>query len=163
MEIRMRKVWNIDTETYYQSPKLNQGEFDYWLIGKVYYLEKLMKNADKKYHVEIMVVAPSQPTEEVRDSYLSGLGLDDEGWEEFEKRNDEAEMARLLAETGCGATVWRELGNNLAKLLKAMREQADLIELLFGFYLDKYVNRIGTTGWDMLKGDIRAGVNRRAA
>jgi len=32
--------------------------------------------------------------------------------------------------------------------------------MFFGFMMDKPINRIGSTGWDFIKGDINAGLKR---
>ena len=36
------------------------------------------------------------------------------------------------------------------KVVDNIAQVIDIIDSLFGFYLDKYQNRIGTTGWDMM-------------
>jgi len=43
------------------------------------------------------------------------------------------------------------------------KHEAQLANMLFGFYMDKAVNRIGTTGWEAIKGDLTAGLARTIA
>lgn len=55
---------------------------------------------------------------------------------------------------GISANLWQEAGNGKAKLITAAKEQCQIIPSLFGFYMDRYQNRMGATGWDFIKGSI---------
>jgi len=52
-------------------------------------------------------------------------------------------------------TIWRAL-------MKEARQQARQCDCLLGFYLDRAVNRIGTTGWESLRGDLTSALDRVA-
>lgn len=160
MAVRFVKVLDWDTETYFRSNKLNNSEFDYWLVGKLYYMDLLTGDFPHTYHIEIMAIAPSEVPFDVRDGALSSLGMDDEELDEIDNGNVE-KLVMALAEAGIGAFLWKNNGNNKKELLKEMRQEAQLIETLFGFYMDRPENMIGSTGWDFIKGDVMAGLNRR--
>jgi len=59
---------------------------------------------------------------------------------------------------GISVPAWSENGNNVRKLLKAAKRQAQVVAGMFGFYMDGPVNRIGTSGWEAVKGNILAGI-----
>jgi hypothetical protein len=42
-------------------------------------------------------------------------------------------------------------------MLEKLREK----DFFFGFAMDQAQNRIGSTGWDLIKGDLLAGLNRQ--
>lgn len=52
------------------------------------------------------------------------------------------------------------MGNNKGELLKAARKELLGVDMLFGFYMDRPLNAIGSTGWDFIKGDITAGFRK---
>ena len=144
---------------YFRSNKLNNGDFDYWLIGNLRYMDQWTSDFPHKYYVTLMAVAPSEVPEDERDGALSSLGINDDEWDEVDSGNVEA-LAVFLAEAGIGATLWQEDGDNKGELLKEMRSQARLIELMFGWYMDKHCNMIGSTGWDFIKNDALVGLRK---
>lgn len=152
------KIRDWEDQVMWRSHKHNNGEFDFWITIKLLYLEDY-KDFAEKYHMQMMVIAPSQVPPETRDSYLGSLGLNE--FEQERAASSDEGLVEFLCESGCGAPVWSELGNNKQTLYKEAKQQAMLVgRIFFGFYMDKYVNMIGTTGWDMLKGDVEAGLRR---
>lgn len=149
-----------DDEIYWVARKpLNNGEFDYWFVMIIQDITHAMSDPPSKYYATLWVIAPDLPTKETIESYMSPLGLnehEDESVEQFDK----PVVAMLLAEAGCGVPVKQIGGNNIAVLERQLRNETELVEMLFGVYMDRPVNRIGTTGWDMLKGEIDAGMKR---
>ena len=152
--VRLSLISDYDEDTYWRSNRLNNGEFDYWLVVHV---QDVTDYHDMPFNYigTVMVVAPSQVSASTRDHYLSSLGLEDDP-----DSMKPADLAMLLAETGCGACVMQITGRNRARITRAAKQECQAIEMLFGFYLDRPVNRIGTTGWDMLQGNLLAGLNR---
>jgi hypothetical protein len=162
MTIPFKVIRDWESEMYLRSPKFNNTDFDYWLIASLTYMEALRHDFKERYHMQLWVIAPSQVPEIRRDGYLGSTGLNDEEWAVVDSGDQEG-MVEYLVESGCGVIVWSKSGNNKATLLTELRKEAEIVNLLFGFYLDRPVNMIGTTGWDMLTGDVMAGLNRKVA
>lgn len=130
-----------------------------------YYVMEVNPNEDYEYgdkrphyYVTLSVVAPEAvPTNEMQRAYdCLGMYLED-----LEKlKADPIFAVEALHDYGTYAVVWQESGNNLSKLMAEARREAQLCEMMFGFYMDRYVNRIGTTGWDAVRGDVWAGLRR---
>ena len=159
MTISFKVIRDWDSEMYLRSPKFNNGEFEYWLVAQLMYLEHYGNQFKEKYHMALWVVAPGQVPEARRDEYLSSAGLNDGEWVAVES-GDQERLVEFLVEMGCGVIVWNRSGDNKATLLAELRKEAALVNLLFDFYMDKPVNGIGTTGWEMLTGDLMAGEKR---
>lgn len=136
------------------SKKLNNGDFDYWMVLTVDNMNEIDNNPPYTYLVQLKAVSPSEAGEEELKSALECVGLED--------RTDLTDLMKVeaLTESGCSAPIWDDGGDNLKKLLKEAHKQASISETLFGFMMDKQVNRIGSNGWDFIKGDITAGLNR---
>ncbi len=136
------------------SKKLNNGDFDYWLVMVVDNMNEIDNNPPYKYLLSLNAVSPFEAGDgKIRDA-LESLGL------EHETNLTDYMKVEALIEYGISATLWSDGGNNLRELLKEAHKQASLSESLFGFYMDKRENMIGSTGWDFIKGDIMAGLNR---
>ena len=69
-------------------------------------------------------------------------------------------LVEALHSYGVYTPVWSKDGNNCARLMREARQEARQCEFLFGFYLDRPVNRIGTTGWESLRGDLTSAIDR---
>lgn len=81
-----------------------------------------------------------------------------ENWKELSHQA----KAQALLETGICATAWQEDGTSTRKLLDAAVTELGKVYMLAGFYLDRSQNAIGSTGWDFLKGNVLAGMQRRS-
>jgi len=129
--------------------KLNNGEFDYWLVISFSNWEDLTsEECDSKYLVSINAVTSQQEDKTVRDAMYS-YGL------ENEKENlTGLRLIECLESNGIFAPLKHFEGNNARKLLKMARDECELIESLFGFYMDQKVNIIGNNGWDFIKGKV---------
>jgi len=143
------------------SKKLNNGDFDYWLVMSVINMHDATGDENQeKYNVNVCVIAPSELSEKELDSALSCCGFEESKDELIEKYGATI-LVEAISDYMGGAVIFDESGNNLKKLMKDARKESDLMgSFLFGFAMDKYQNRIGSTGWDLLKGDILAGLNR---
>lgn len=144
------------------SPKLNNGEFDYWIVMEFTNMDEACgrDNAGQpKYDVSLSAVSPHQAGEEnIRRAYDS-CGLTDE------QRETATSLALVecLHSYGVSALLWQSSGNNAHKLLREARHQATCASGLFGFYMDGAKNRIGTTGWEAIKGDLNSALARTIA
>ena len=137
------------------SKKLNNGEFDYYLIIEVVNWNEQERYPEYTYNVSLSAVSPIEAIESLQSAAESY------GWtiEELESYGELA-VVECLSSYGAQAHLWDDNGNNLKILMREAHRQAELAESLFGFYMDRYQNRIGSTGWDFIKGDILGGLNR---
>ena len=69
----------------------------------------------------------------------------------------------ILKEYGIAATVWQKQGRNKTNLMREAREELHKADMLFGFYMDRPQNAIGSTGWDCIKGDTTGGYRHKSA
>lgn len=129
------------------SKKLNNGDFDYWLvIDFVNMIEAVgEKDATEKYMVSLQAVSPQEAGKEHVKSAIESLGF-------TPKTNLDKVLA--LSEYGVYSILWSKSGNNYKQLLREAHKEAENSTILFGFYMDKQQNRIGNDGWDFIRGDI---------
>ena len=151
--MRFKELENNDYNLRVISKKLNNGDFDYWLVIEVLYMNEYVPNPEFKYMVTLQAVSPDEAGPEQLKEALSSAGLNENSIE----LTDWVKVG-LLSESGCYAQLWNDGGDNLRDLLREARKQADLSDMFFGFMMDKPINRIGSTGWDFIKGDITAGL-----
>lgn len=134
------------------SKKLNNGEFDYWLVIKVEnWLDLVGENeAPATYCVTLMSISPDEAGEENLQQAFNCCGPDGES---PETATDLMKVDALMW-YGVSARLWEDSGNNIQKLMKEARRQAMLTQMLYGFYMDRQQNAIGNSGWDFQRGDI---------
>lgn len=139
------------------SKKLNNGDFNYWLVMEVINWNEHENEPEYTYHVQLCAVSPQEAANEIPNA-LNSWGMSLEELAEYGK--SEIVLVDLLSSYMGGALIWQSSGNNLRKLMQEARREAKLSTMLFGFYMDKPQNAIGSTGWDVISGDILAGLNR---
>lgn len=109
-----------------------------------------------KYYVCLHVVGPKWVSADNCESAMSNCGSDDEDWCEL----DLAQQCQILIDYGISACVWQKQGHNKAQLLREAKSELSKLSMLFGFYMNKQLNAIGSTGWDFLQGDLMAALSR---
>lgn len=142
------------------SKKLNNGEFDYWLVIEVINMIDAVGEAEatEKYAVSLLSVSPSEAGEDNLKKAFECCGLDAE--DQADLRSNPLVQVEALASYGIYAQLKSIGGNNLSKLMREIRKEAQIASMLYGFYMDAPKNRIGSTGWDLQRGDLLAGLNR---
>lgn len=129
------------------SRRLNNGDWDYWIVLEVVNMgEACGDDFPHKYMVGLSAVSPEAAGPEKVARAIEDLNIGDDP--------DEMVKVEGLHEYGVCARLWSDSGNNARVLMQEARRQADFIELLFGFAMDKPQNRLGHNGWDLIKGDI---------
>lgn len=150
---------DINWETYggkLVAGPFDNGDFAYWLVLDIVNWAEAVgedeaSEIDGTHNVTLSVVAPSEcPADQLQGA------IDSCGWEEMELDSPLA-LVWLLHDYGIFASVWNENGS-LKDLLRQGKQEAKTCEFLFGFYLDRPQNAIGSTGWDLLRGDLMAGI-----
>ncbi len=130
-----------DGDMLYLGPKDNNGEFDWWPVVRLRQDED-----DNTYTCELLVVAPDvvPPGEKERARECCDWPQDPNA--------PAADWVEPLVSYGIYACVWSAEGTNKRHLMKQVREQLTCCRSLFGFYMDRYQNRLGATGWDLIRG-----------
>ena len=136
-------------------------DFHYWLVMDVRPDED-WEYGDKKqpkYWVSLAVVSPEAADPKELQSAINSCGIPDSELPRF--MADPLFLVDCLHSYGVAAYVWQGKGNNLSALMKEARKEAQLAGgMFFGFYMDAPQNRIGSTGWDCVRGDLLAGLRR---
>jgi hypothetical protein len=138
------------------SNKLNNGEYDYWLVLVLTNLidsagEREAKEMGGKYLVSLNAVAPSQVSEQDLKKALGSWGVGELSLDEVT-----TEMRiEVLNTYGIRATLWYETGNNAHELLKEGRKHArEEGKDSFNRQLKSVANALGHTKSDALRGDL---------
>jgi hypothetical protein len=157
MPVKLKELENIDSYVVWDAGLITDSNWPVYLFVKLEYTEQYDREWAEhgKYHVSVEAAAPQAPDAETVGHAHAGWLSDDEY-----KALPDQEKARVLAEYGVKAVLWQKQGSNLRKLLKEARHEVGLINMLFGFYMDKQMNAIGNDGWDFIRGDI--GFKRKA-
>lgn len=135
------------------SQKLSNGEFDYWLVLELVNMHDATGDEDQeKYNVALYAVSPDQAGAENLKRAFDCCGIPEE------QMNEPLVQVEALTSYGVHALLWQSNGNNAHKLLREAKRQP--VEGLFGFYMDRPENRIGSTGWELIKGDINSALAR---
>lgn len=128
-------------------------------LGSISVTESGRTREYTEYNVSVFAVSPEAAGEaqlaEALEQYKNG----DEPLADYFTTN--LGKVEALAMYGIKAQLFCENGNNLAKLMKKAREHSQVIVgLLFGFFMDSPQNGIGSTGWDLIAGNVLAGLDR---
>jgi len=118
------------------------------------YMEEYVAEPEEKYNVSVLAVSPQQAEAECRKYLAENMNLN------FDEVDEKTKVSALV-EYGVYSTLFCKMGNNKKELLKTAKEEATQMNFVsFGFMMDKPQNRIGSTGWDFIKGDIMASLER---
>lgn len=136
------------------SPKLNNGEFDYWLVLELTNMhEATGEERGDKYVVELCAVSPTQAGDNLDKAFeCCGIPVGDAA------RDNEFAQVECLHSYGVRAVLVSRSGNNAHKLMREVKREP--VDGLFGFYMDRPENRIGSTGWELLRGDLDSALSR---
>ncbi len=129
------------------SPRQNNGEFDYWLVLRVTDLSSIHDSFDEGFISELSVVAPSQLSEGKIESAFRSMNPEAD-------RDNVLNCLEALYEYGYRVTVWSTQQESALVAMYRGVMQAEIVESLFGDYMDKPVNGIGTTGWKLIRGEL---------
>ena len=129
------------------SKKLNNGEFDYWLVIELVNMEEATGDTSGgKYMVTLSAVSPEQAKDHLEHAFET-YG------QKYSPKASNEEKVEVLHGYGVSASLWNDMGDDADDLIEKAKKEAEKSETLFGFYMDKPENRIGDTGWDFIRGD----------
>ena len=145
------------------STRQSNGEFDYYFVIELLNWRETVGEREappETYNVSLSVVSPQEAQDKI------GAALDCCGITEAMLQSAtgngyrDSVLVEALYTYGVHTPVWSKDGNNWRALMREARQEARQCEFLFGFYLDRPVNRIGTTGWEALRGDLTSALER---
>ena len=145
------------------STRQSNGEFDYYFVIELLNWRETVGEREappETYNVSLSVVSPQEAQGKI------GAALDCCGITEATLQSAagngyrDSVLVEALYTYGVHTPVWSKDGNNWRALMGEARQEAGQCEFLFGFYLDRPVNRIGTTGWESLRGDLTSALDR---
>lgn len=110
--------------------------------------------ANGKYHVQLLAVTPGIVGKKARESLLETIGQTQEDWDGW----DHNARCAICVDTGAHATLWQNTGNYSNSLLCEVEKERQKMHIFIGFKLDGPQNVIGSTGWDLMSGDILGGL-----
>lgn len=142
----------------WMSQVFNNGQFNFYYVLQVHFWAEAADRPEFKYAVEVSVISPDQFSENNRESAKASF-CEKAPWDSL---STETQVEMISSYAG-GPTVFAKNGNNVEALVKEAREVLSHQGITFGFSMDMTVNGSGTTGWDYLKGDIMAGLDRYRA
>lgn len=149
-------IADYDSETYYQSKQTyqfrdNELNFDYKFVVEVYDIHEMTGKEVDEYSVSLLLVPTLNSLNPQKKQNVLDQSCIDE---------DEATMYDIVSygiRVTLGAETIKQNGKYwdecepLQEALNAIANVYDTVNSLLGFYLDKYVNRIGNDGWDLLQ------------
>jgi hypothetical protein len=147
----------LDYGAKWISPKQKNGDFDYWLVIELTNMDDACgrdNEGQPRYNVSVSAVSPSEAGPENLKRAMDGFG---------ESTVNPVLQVEALHSYGVSSVLWQGNGNNAHKLLSEARKQAHVHSSLFGFAMDRAQNRIGTTGWEAIRGDLDSGIARTIA
>lgn len=141
------------------SQKLNNGQFDYWLVLDFTNMDDACGGDNKgqpKYYITVSAVSPSEAEAELEKA-LEGYGWDKEELDDLRK-------VEALHSYGTSAVVWQGSSNNSKELMREAKRQAQKEGVdRFEESMKAPKNMIGSTGMEFLRGDILGGLSRTMA
>lgn len=152
--MRFRTLADSDYEKILVGKGNSDPGFTYYPFIKITYLEQYVSEEEVKrigkYAVTLGCVSIQKANKKAIEAFAQwGAFFSLADLSKKERRDVKLEV--LISE-GMFALVKQEMGNNLASLLKEVREEIPSLTFLFGFYMDRPQNMIGATGWDLMAG-----------
>ena len=141
-------VWTETCEGF-MSQRLHNGNWPYYLFIKLIDMEDAA--GEEGFLVEIVAASPRAAGKKNVDKAIESSGISDDV-----KLTPELK-AQLLADYGCAASLWNKYDKTAQDgniLLAEAKKEAEAIQMLFGFYMDKPENMMGATGWDFIRGNL---------
>ena len=144
------------------STRQSNGEFDYYFVIEILNWKEAVGEREappETYNVSLSVVSPQEAGQENCRKATDCCGIEEDM---LARAIDHGQCEEILVEAlhgyGLSVPVWSKDGNNHKELMRQARGEAQIAAGLFGFVMDRPVNRIGVTGWEHLRGDMQSAV-----
>ena len=155
-EDKFEELIDLDSELYYQSQETFKHDvdddlyFEYKYVVEIYDMDELTGEDTGDYSVSLLLVPTFESLcKEKREGVLDCTGVDEDSVTLYD-------VISYGISVPLGNVSVKHNGKSMDKCeglqekLRAIANVFESIDGLRGFYLDRYVNRIGTTGWDLL-------------
>jgi hypothetical protein len=141
------------------SKRINDSDHPLYFAIQVANTESNTEDSPR-YIVSLVAVSPAfcKAAGTLDEAMKSNGFLDDA---QFDPNNELLQLEALLS-YGNYATLGEWQGQNIKKLLKTARDEAQSQRMFFGFTLDRVANGVGNTGWDYIAGKIGYGQHYEA-
>ncbi|MEK6832734.1 MAG: hypothetical protein AABY32_01690 [Nanoarchaeota archaeon] len=143
-----------DYDKVWVSDMVNYGDFDLFFFIVLQYTDEWGGDIEHPYHISIQVVSPEAAGKKHVKSAFRSMSIEGKEYNKMIKTLKPEDIADIVRQYGVAATIFQKFGDDEDKLINAAVKEMTGINCLFGFYMDKYQNRIGATGWDFIRGDI---------
>ena len=154
---QITEICDGDYDRFWYFREVIDADHPTYLVLRLQYMEEWCgSDFEYKYHMEILACGPKWPTPKNLQNALDSYELSIEDFKEYPLEG----QLQLLVETGLAAHLWQSSGNNWNSLVREAREAAQPMFIFFGCYMDKHQNAIGDTGWDWIRGNLCAGIER---
>jgi hypothetical protein len=130
---------------------LNNGDFDYKMVIQLTDMDEATGDTSQgKWMATLSAVkTPKYLTKEQLADVANTCSMESKDVTCFD-----------IAAVGICANIKTMLGNNKSRILSTLKKEANTASMLFGFYMDRPLNAIGSTGWDFINGDFLAGLRK---
>jgi len=173
-----------DEQLYLSKEVLNHGDFNFRYAIKAYdmaeYVGEEEVGKESPLHIELYVVSPQAAGGHCIREAIKSCGY--EGFPKPGEGTRHVAVCEALLNCGTSAGIYSLVGGHartfndgwweepegvdLAKELYEgvglMKQHAVFVDSMFGFFMDRPLNAIGSTGWDWVKGDIMRPLRERA-
>lgn len=143
-------VWVCDTKLPTHLTPANHT----WLFVRVMYMEEHERNPRYRFHGEICAANIGMAGKKGWKAVCGSLGMDPE------EPIEPLWKAKELVSSGMCATLFQGDSNSKVDLVQKLNRALQGVHLTGSFQLDAPQNRIGSSGWDFMRGDILAGMER---
>lgn len=128
-------------------------EFDYRFVVEVCHMNQFDENSKDIYVQLYLVPTFDSLCRDKQESIADSIGYTVDEMLNFVKEGNDYDLCRDVAEYGCSILFGNETcytDEEVTEKLTAVANVFELMNRMRGFHLDKYVDRIGNTGWDAL-------------
>jgi hypothetical protein len=143
------------------SRRLFSGEFFFWLLYEIWEAEENDSYTGARvWRIDVCLIAPEKISREEWESNVKCVG--GERW--LEQPVTGEIMAEVIHDAGgARAPLFNTQSTSKRNALYRAKRLLETAMSNLRVTLDRPVNRIGTTGWEALEGNIMAGLTRPAA
>ena len=136
--------------------KLNNGDWDYWLIIELINMDEHCSEYEHKYITQITAISPKAAGWKAIRSALRSCGIRFKDFRpEFLKHGGKKRLIlESLSNYGISAPLDSFTGNNYRDVLRRARKALPAITGMFGFFMDGSKNLLGHNGWDFISGNL---------
>lgn len=124
----------------------------YLVITVTNWHEATGERDDPEWEVSLKAVSPAAVDDKVRASALESSGMDLEEAKSLEERI--LWLIEALTDYGATAPIADFRSDDANAAVLAARQEAVLAQSLLGFYMDRKVNAMGSTGWQFIQGTL---------